>query len=206
MSRKQGETSYHDTVFGIIPRSKLIPLEIEGIKKAWDFVLEKRKRGMIPITNQSLCKIHKVGFGWIFPDMGGKFRTINVEVSHHKPPKSFLVHQLMLDFCRDIQERLKHLPPIASTEFIDELINLLAWAHHSFLWIHPFKDYNGRMARLLTNIILLNLDLPPIELKIETKNTRGKYIKALQDADNGDYLEISKLIGRAIEESVRDIK
>jgi hypothetical protein len=37
MQRRQGETSYKDTAFGIISHSKLIPLEIEGIKRAWDF-------------------------------------------------------------------------------------------------------------------------------------------------------------------------
>ena len=40
MSKRLGETSYKETAFGIIPRSKLIPLEIEGIKKAWEFVLK----------------------------------------------------------------------------------------------------------------------------------------------------------------------
>lgn len=43
MTKRQDETSYRETAFDIIPRSKLIPLEIEGIKRAWDFALEKRK-------------------------------------------------------------------------------------------------------------------------------------------------------------------
>ena len=42
--KKRGETIYKETSFGIIPRSKLIPLEIEGIKRAWDFVLKERKK------------------------------------------------------------------------------------------------------------------------------------------------------------------
>lgn len=47
--KKRGETSYKQTAFGIIPRSKLIPLEIEGIKRAWDFVLRKYSKGAIHI-------------------------------------------------------------------------------------------------------------------------------------------------------------
>ena len=60
--KKQGETSYKQTAFGIIPRSKLIPLEIEGIKKSWDFVLEKRKQNKIIITPDLIKKLHAVGF------------------------------------------------------------------------------------------------------------------------------------------------
>lgn len=203
--RREGETSYKETAFGIIPRSQLIPLEIEGIKRAWDFVLKKRRSGKIPITPDSLKKIHAVGFGWIFPAMGGKFRSIDVEVSHHRPPKFYLVPQLMVDFCRDLEEQLRHLPSMKEGRFIDELIALLAWAHHRFLWIHPFQDYNGRMGRLLINIILLNLDLPPIELKVETKQGRRRYVQALGAADHGNGLSLTQIVRRAFEEAIGEL-
>jgi hypothetical protein len=45
MRKNLGETSYRKTAFGIIPRSKLINLEIEGIKRAWDFVVGEFQKG-----------------------------------------------------------------------------------------------------------------------------------------------------------------
>ena len=51
MAKNIGETSYKDTAFGIIPRSELIKLEIQGIKKAWDFVLNKSQNGIIPLES-----------------------------------------------------------------------------------------------------------------------------------------------------------
>lgn len=48
--KRKGETSYKETVFGILPRSELIPLEIEGIKKAWDFVVKWREKAKLPLT------------------------------------------------------------------------------------------------------------------------------------------------------------
>jgi len=44
MTKRQGETSYKETAFGIIPRSKLILLEIEGVKKAWDFYYSRAQK------------------------------------------------------------------------------------------------------------------------------------------------------------------
>lgn len=206
MKKRIGETSHKQTAFGIIPRSKLIPLEIEGIKRAWNFVLQKNERGKISITPDFIKKLHEIGFAWIFPDSGGKFRKIDVRVSKHVPPKFFLVSQLISDFTEDLKIRKKHLPKIENEKFFEELISLLAWAHHRFLWIHPFQDYNGRIGRLFINIILLNLDLPPIELKVETKAGRKKYIDALQASDEGDYRKLEKIIQSALEEAIEEIK
>ena len=205
MIKRQGETSYKETAFGIIPRSKLIPLEIEGIKRVWDFILKKRKKTKIFITPFFIKKLHKVGFAWIFPKESGSFRKVEVTVSDHVPPKYYLVPQFIDSYCKDLAERLKHLPTLNQANFLEELIHFLAWAHHRFLWIHPFKDYNGRIGRLLINIILLNLDLPPIELKVETETGRRKYIKALKKADEEEYSDLEKLISEAIEETIEDL-
>lgn len=202
---RKGETSYKETAFGIIPRSKLIPLEIEGIKRAWDFILKQQTKSKISITPSSLQKIHKVGFGWIFPGIGGKFRTVEVTVSKHNPPRFFQVPQMMKDFTEDLKVRVRGLPEFEEANFFRELVGLLAWAHHRFLWIHPFFDYNGRIGRLLMSIILLNLDLPPIELRVETATGRTKYIKALAAADEGDFSLLEKIIRSALEEAANQI-
>lgn len=205
MSRRPGETSHKETAFGIIPRSKLIPLEIEGIKRAWDFVLKVNAKKKLPLTSDFIKKIHKIGFGWIFPEFGGKFRNIDVAVSKHVPPKFYLVPQEMDNLMKDLQIRIKHLPKIDNEKFIAELISLLAWSHHKFLWIHPFQDYNGRISRLLINIIMLNLSLPPIELKVETTAGRKKYVEALASADNRDYSKLENIIKLAIDEMVKEL-
>ena len=62
-------------------------------------------------------------------------------------------------------------------------------------------DYNGRIARLLVNIILLNLNLPPIELKVESSAGRKKYVQALKEADEGNFKNLEKIISSAIRES-----
>ena len=205
MKKGKDETSYGETAFGIIPRSKLIPLEIEGVKRTWDFILKKRKKTKISITPSFIKKLHEVGFAWIFPKEGGDFRKVEVTVSDHTPPRHHLLSQFMDSYCKDLAERLKHLPSLSQADFLEELVCFLAWVHHRFLWIHPFKDYNGRIGRLLINIILLNLDLPPIELKVETKVGRKKYIQALKNADNGNCLNLEKLIRNAVEETTEDL-
>lgn len=77
--------------------------------------------------------------------------------------------------------------------------------HHKFLWIHPFQDYNGRIGRLLINIVLLNLNLPPIELKVETTEGRKRYVEALQKADKNSFESLEKIIKSAIQETAKEL-
>ena len=58
-----------------------------------------------------------------------------------------------------------------------------AWMHHCFTKIHPFQDGNGRMARVLASILLLQDRLYPLKVPGED---REQYITKLRQADAGD--------------------
>jgi len=76
-----------------------------------------------------------------------------------------------------------------------------AWLTH----IHPFHDGNGRLARLLANVVLAREDMPPLILR--NTSHRGKYIDALSFSDSGG--DISKLIlvfCRAAERVIDDME
>jgi len=59
-----------------------------------------------------------------------------------------------------------------------------AWTHFTFVQIHPFQDGNGRIARLLTSLVLIQGGLFPFALE---RGQRPQYIKALEAADEGKY-------------------
>ena len=57
-----------------------------------------------------------------------------------------------------------------------------AYAHHAFVWIHPFADGNGRVARALASIFTLRTDSIPLLILLEHK---AEYLTALREADRG---------------------
>lgn len=195
-------TSYKDTKFGIIPREEVVELEKQGVKKALEYIIKLSEKNT-KITPEVILNIHKEGFAFIFPDWVGKYRRIEVTVGDYTPPLHHKIPEMVQDLTNDLEERLKHIPSSEQQEeFLKEIITLLAWFQNRFVWIHPFKDYNGRVGRLLTNLIALNVGLPLFEIKADTEQDRKRYIQAMKEADKHDYSELEALLSRALQESL----
>jgi len=91
-------------------------------------------------------------------------------------------------------KRFLYCPVLQTAAEMDKLIEVYhslnnvnpvvkaAWLHHAFSIIHPFQDGNGRVARLLASLVLIQANLFP--LTIESEN-RAQYIEALEFADHG---------------------
>jgi hypothetical protein len=113
--------------------------------------------------------------------------------------------------------------PIPPSDTPDAMRNLLAWmnrisvekclpapvaaaAVHAWLaHIHPFDDGNGRVARLLANLIVGREGLPP--LVVQLVGDRNRYINALQISDQGG--DLAPLVGvflRIMKRAVRDMR
>lgn len=204
-TKPKGATGYKETAFGILPRSKVVQLEKKGIAKSLVYIL-KLSTKKAKITPHLICDIHRKGFDFIFPEWAGKFRTIDVTVGNFEPPHYSKVTELVRILCDDLDERLKHIPSFSDEEeFLLEVISLLSWYQHQFVWVHPFKDYNGRLARLTTNLLALNLGLPALEIKAETGKDRENYIRAMKGADDHDLSKLEKLIASALKESLEKV-
>jgi len=79
---------------------------------------------------------------------------------------------------------------------------IAALFHHRFTAIHPFDDGNGRMARLLTNMILMQQHLPPAVFRVDK---RGEYLLALHQADSGKHDEITSQLADEVIRSLDTI-
>lgn len=198
---KLGATSFKQTRFGILPRDKVIELEILGTRKGFLF-LEKESTKQEKISTNLIKKTHKICFADILQKEAGVFRTSQVSFSGKEAIHYSRVAEQMTNLCEDAETRIANLSNKNDDNYIHEVVKLLSWFQHRFVSIHPFIDYNGRLARLFTNYILMRLNLPIIEIKIENKEDRRKYIKALQKADNLDFELFEKIIATALNESL----
>ncbi|KTD03648.1 Fic family protein [Legionella feeleii] len=79
----------------------------------------------------------------------------------------------------------------------DELANALGVVHVELIIIHPFRDGNGRVSRLLANIMAMQAGLPQLNFEPidKTTNTEGynKYIQAIHYGVMGNYEPIKEV-------------
>ena len=79
------------------------------------------------------------------------------------------------------------------------VVEIAARFHHEFTAIHPFDDGNGRMTRLLTNLILMQAGFPPVVIRTQERNA---YILALSKGDQGELEDITVFIADHLIESM----
>jgi fido (protein-threonine AMPylation protein) len=71
--------------------------------------------------------------------------------------------------------------------------------HARFETIHPFRDGNGRVGRLATNLLLVRHGYPPAVLY---KRDRTRYLNALRRADRNDAGPLAEMFARAVTDGI----
>jgi len=183
-----GSTREFETAEGCLSYSELSERLAVPLVAIYDEILQA-KPDQIVIDSEWLCVRHKRLAGHLFPDWAGRFRDVNVQVGAHLPPPYYEVPIHMRQFCDDLAERLRHDPGTS----VRSAAEFLAWADWRFQWIHPFKDFNGRIGRVLLATLLYKLGLPHVETAPPDREARTEYLDALRAADQGDPSKLAEL-------------
>ena len=120
-----------------------------------------------------------------FSSARGELRLLNVTagVGGRSYMNYSKVPAKLAEFC----ERLNSERAKSSTMSVDELYQLTFDAHYNLVTIHPWADGNGRMARLVMNMLQFEFGLIPTKILKEDKE---EYIKALVSTREDDNLGI----------------
>jgi Fic family protein len=166
-------------------------LEVIGHAEAYQEIYGIVKKSKI--EEQDILLLHRLIMFRIDPEQAGKYRDKNIFITgtDYIPPDNRKVPELMASHVKKLNKQ----PPAGQhpVEWISRL-------HADFESIHPFKDGNGRVGRLVLNILSLKhgycpVVIPPIR--------RAEYITAMRNANKGDYSHIQNLIINTVYEEMK---
>lgn len=83
------------------------------------------------------------------------------------------------------------------------VITALAEVHTELLLIHPFRDGNGRLARMLAVLMGLQAGLPPLDFGSITGKSRQEYFAAVRSGLDRNYRPMERILGKVIERTLR---
>ena len=165
-------------------------LEAVGHSQAIDY-LEVLAQGDAALTERTLKDFHSLILRNIDGANAGTYRRVNVLISGagHIPPQAESVPEKMEAFFRWYGAARGALHPV---EFA-------ARVHADFVNIHPFKDGNGRTARLIMNFELMRAGFPTVIVPVDA---RPDYYRNLDiAATQGDYLPFVMQIAELAQKS-----
>jgi len=154
-------------------------------------------------TEEDLCNIHELWLGDIYP-FAGKYRSVNMSKNNFPFAVSARIPQLMENF--EINFLKKYTPCLF--EDTVELADALGRVHVEFIIIHPFREGNGRTARLLADLMAMQAKRPPLNYALieQNKNMQqfNKYILAIHAGFDGNYKLIGDIFQRLLDDSFID--
>ncbi|HEU5373953.1 MAG TPA: Fic family protein [Ktedonobacteraceae bacterium] len=163
-------------------------LEVTNHARAYDALARLART---PIDMETVLSLHRLVKAQIDED-AGHLRTgqVHIRGASFIPPPARDLPLYLAQWTRWLQsdQALSYDP-----------VTRAAVAHHDFESLHPFFDGNGRVGRLLLNIMLMQDGYPPALI---LRDWRQRYFQALQQASAGDYQAIIDLAGQAVELSL----
>ena len=163
-------------------------LEATNHAEAFD---ELSKLVETPISTRTIQRLHSLVMDKIDPN-AGELRKVQVYIrgANFTPPSA-------RDVPVYIEQWVQWLTSDRALRY--DPVTRAAIAHHDFEAVHPFTDGNGRVGRLLLNLMLMQEGYPPA---IVLREWRPRYIQALQHAHTGEYVPLIDLIGLAVENAL----
>jgi Fic family protein len=141
--------------------------ETQNTRQAMELVFSNK----LKIKEEDIIKLHKV-----------LVKNTGIATGYKKLPNFLIGRNVKTTLPEKVEEKMKELIEWYSNNEDRHPLQRAAIFHGKFEKIHPFDDGNGRVGRLLVNIILLNKGYSPLIIR---KSQKISYFSALEAFDKG---------------------
>ncbi len=145
-------------------------------------------------TAEDMCRLHRLWLGPVYA-WAGEYRNVNMGKGGFQFANAARVPDLMVELERGPLAQFTPCRPASNAA----VAVALATVHAELILIHPFRDGNGRMARLLAMLMGLQAGLPPLDFSPLEGAGKGKYIAGIHAALGRNYAPLAEMFLYVIE-------
>lgn len=149
-------------------------------------------------TAADICRMHRLWLGRVYP-WAGKYRQVNVKKGSFSFAASAQIPKLMTRFEEGPLKRHTPCRPAG----VEDLAVALAEVHVELVLIHPFREGNGRVARILAVLMGLQAGLPALYFDKLSGQKREEYFVAVQVGLDRNYDPMAKLFSAVIRRTLQ---
>jgi len=145
------------------------------------------------LTFQTLEQWHRAWLGNVY-DWAGQHRTVDMSKPNIRFASPLQITKLAEKFEAKYLSRFAELPNMDD----EQLVSFLAEMHVEFILVHPFREGNGRVSRLLLDVMSVKAGAQPLDYSLWNKH-KNFYFKSIQAGRDGDYQHVERLIRDVME-------
>lgn len=137
---------------------------------------------------------HRQWLGNLY-EWAGSLRTVNLSKGGFHFAAAAQLPLLIGGFEQEYLGQFSDLPRMDD----DKVVEFLAQSHVEFILIHPFREGNGRMSRLLLDLMAVKAGFQPLDYQLWADN-KDYYFKSIQAGVMDDYQHMERLIRDVLEQ------
>ncbi|RUP32847.1 MAG: cell filamentation protein Fic [Curvibacter sp.] len=166
-------------------------LELELLQRLYEDVLMEHLPNRA-LTVDDLKTWHRRWLGNVF-DWAGQERSVTMSKDGFPFAASAQIPRLLAEFERTC---LARWTPCYDME-TDALVEAIAVTHVEFILIHPFREGNGRLSRLLADVMAVQAGLEPLDYSTWNAE-KPAYIQAIHQGFLGNYAPMKQIVEQAL--------
>lgn len=171
----------------ITAKKEIDRIETELLFETTDRLLDEFDNNR-QFSTDDILEMHRRWLGSVY-EWAGKYRQVKMSKGNFMFAAPAYIPQLMENFKKELLAQ--YTPCLFNSR--QEVVYALAIVHTELILIHPFREGNGRIARLLATLMALQAGLPLLDFSGFDKERQEEYFAAIQCGLDRNYEPMTKI-------------
>ncbi|MCU7919577.1 MAG: Fic family protein [Candidatus Thiodiazotropha sp. (ex Epidulcina cf. delphinae)] len=181
---------------GVQSSEQMDEVELDLLIQLYDLIPEEIETDQ-PLTVINIRDWHRRWLGNVYP-WAGQCRTVNMGKDDFHFAAAGQIDRLMGELDRKFLTRYTPCDSMSD----EQLVEAIAVVHIELILIHPFREGNGRISRLLANVMAMQAGKPELDFTLWDEQ-KERYFSAIQ-AGMDDYKPMKELVRQVLPDALRN--